>query len=96
MDSFTEERNAGRGLCFTTVVGSQANDGLKFGHVEYEMFVGCGSGSIPLLAKGSGWLVRRETWVLDELSRLTEGMAAAKMTNRRRAKRWGEARAVET
>lgn len=88
MDSFTEERNAGRGLCFTTTVGgSQANDGLKFGHVEYEMFVGFGSGCIPLLDKCSGWF-RKEPWVLDEPSRLTEGVAAAEMTDRR-AKGWG-------
>lgn len=61
MDSFAEKRNARRGLCFmTTVGGSQANDGFKFGHVEYEMFVGCGSGYISLLAKYSRWLVGRE------------------------------------
>lgn len=55
----------------TTVGGSQANDGFKFGHVEYERFVGCGSGYIPLLAKYSGWVIRREPWVLDKSSRKT-------------------------
>lgn len=49
-----------------TVGGSQANDGFKFGHVEYELFVGCGSGRILLLVRYSGWPGRREPWVLDE------------------------------
>lgn len=47
------------------VGGSQANDGFKFGHVEYELFVGCGSGRILLLVRYSGWPGRREPWVLD-------------------------------
>lgn len=70
----------------TTVGGSQANEKLKFGHVGYEMLVGCGSGCIPLLAKCSGWFVGREPWILDEPSRFTEGVATAERTNRRKAK----------
>lgn len=70
----------------TTVGGSQANEELKVGHAEYEMLVGCGSGRITLLAKCLGRLVGREPWILDEPSRLTEGVATPERTNRRRAK----------